>query len=255
MDENATPTSTVDTILFVDVDGVLNVGIYDPFDAPILLKSSELSVAREIVAMDYRGFDSATAYKICALANTPADEDASATTFEALASQDQLSKVLVGRLSELIQDAGPKCHVVLSSSWRKRQHLKRREKLELDLSEALGRYFTFDDVTCLAPELHAGDRLQVIRKGSVRAYFVEDFLVQPLEDMGIDAAAKVLHCYRKVVANGMVLQVGIGLSNNLLKDGKSFLSDSSPEAATEKSQRLAEPQIEKSFFQLLATFA
>lgn len=131
--------SEPDTILFVDVDGVLNVGIYDPFDAPILLKSSELSVAREIVAMDYRGFDSATAYKICALANAPADEDAKGTTFEALASQDQLSKVLVGRLSELIQDAGPKCHVVLSSSWRKRQHLKRREKLELDLSEALGR--------------------------------------------------------------------------------------------------------------------
>lgn len=132
--------TSIDTILFVDVDGVLNVGIYDPFDAPILLKSSELSVAREIVAMDYRGFDSATAYKICALANAPADEDAkNGTTFEALASQDQLSKVLVGRLSELIQDAGPKCHVVLSSSWRKRQHLKRREKLELDLSEALGR--------------------------------------------------------------------------------------------------------------------
>ena len=57
-------------------------GIYDPFDAPILLKSSELSMAREIVAMDYRGFDSATAYKICALAATPADPE-STTTFEA----------------------------------------------------------------------------------------------------------------------------------------------------------------------------
>lgn len=136
---NTSLDTSVDTILFVDVDGVLNVGIYDPFDAPILLKSSELSVAREIVAMDYRGFDSATAYKICALANAPADDAKNGTTFEALASQDQLSKVLVGRLSELIQDAGPKCHVVLSSSWRKRQHLKRREKLELDLSEALDR--------------------------------------------------------------------------------------------------------------------
>ncbi len=114
----------IETILFVDVDGVLNVGIYDPSDAPILLKSSELSLAREIVNMDYRGFDSATAYKICALAATPTDE--SGTTFESLASHDQLSKVLVGRLSELIQDAGPKCHVVLSSSWRKRQHMKRR---------------------------------------------------------------------------------------------------------------------------------
>ena len=153
----------IETILFVDVDGVLNVGIYDPFDAPILLKSSELSLAREIVNMDYCGFDSATAYKICALAATPTDE--SGTTFESLASHDQLSKVLVGRLSELIQDAGPNCHVVLSSSWRKRQHMKRRLKLEQDLSEALGRYFEFDAFTQLSPELHAGDRLEVIRRG------------------------------------------------------------------------------------------
>ena len=46
---------------------------------------------------------------------------------------------------------------------RKKQHLKRRQWLELDLSEALGRYFTFHDVTQLTPELHAGDRLQTIR--------------------------------------------------------------------------------------------
>lgn len=156
----------IETILFVDVDGVLNVGIYDPSDAPILLKSSELSLAREIVNMDYRGFDSATAYKICALAATPTEPE-SESTFESLASQDQLSKVLVGRLSELIRDAGQKCHVVLSSSWRKKQHMKRRLRLEQDLSEALGRYFEFDAFTQLSPELHAGDRLEVIRSWRV----------------------------------------------------------------------------------------
>lgn len=292
--DEAVPEALVDTILFVDVDGVLNVGIYDPFDAPILLKSSELSMAREIVAMDYRGFDSATAYKICALAATPADPE-STTTFEALASQDQLSKVLVGRLSELIQEAGPKCHVVLSSSWRKKQHLKRRQRLELDLSEALGRYFTFHDVTQLTPELHAGDRLQTIRSylqdfaaanlcggGELKVIVVddfflsplsyadpfritggdlhtleevEDFLLQPLDEMGIEASAKVLHCYRKVTtSNGLVLQVGMGLSNGLLKDAKEFLSNpNSPEAMKPPPYR--EPPIEKSFFHLLATFA
>lgn len=284
----------MDTILFVDVDGVLNVGIYDPFDAPILLKSSELSMAREIVAMDYRGFDSATAYKICALAATPTDPE-STTTFEALASHDQLSKVLVGRLSELIEEAGPKCHVVLSSSWRKKQHLKRRERLEQDLSEALGRYFTFHDVTQLTPELHAGDRLQAIRSylqdfacanlcGAelkvivVDDFFlsplsyadpfritngelhtleeVEDFLLQPLSDMGVEASAKVLHCYRKVTTtNGLVLQVGMGLSNGLLKDAKEFLSNPNSPEAIKKPPVYREPPIEKSFFHLLATFA
>lgn len=300
MDE-AAPESLVDTILFVDVDGVLNVGIYDPFDAPILLKSSELSMAREIVAMDYRGFDSATAYKICALAATPADPESTAT-FEALASHDQLSKVLVGRLSELIQEAGPKCHMVLSSSWRKKQHLKRRQRLELDLSEALGRYFTFHDVTQLTPELHAGDRLQAIRSylqdfaganlcgaGELKVIVVDDFflsplsyadpfritgapgvpggelhtleevedyLLQPLGEMGIEASAKVLHCYRKVVTtNGLVLQVGMGLSNGLLKDAKEFLSNPNSPEAMKKPPPYREPPIEKSFFQLLATFA
>ena len=84
---------------------------------------------------------------------------------------------------------------------------------------------------------------------------VEEFLLQPLGEMGIEAFAKVLHCYKKITTrNGLVLQVGIGLSNNLLKDGKEFLSPASP-ASCEKKTHLPEPEMEKSFFHLLATFA
>ena len=84
---------------------------------------------------------------------------------------------------------------------------------------------------------------------------VEDFLLQPLVEMGIEAFAKVLHCYKKITTrNGLVLQVGIGLSNNLLKDGKEFLS-SPVSPRTCSNTHLPEPEMEKSFFHLLATFA
>ena len=84
---------------------------------------------------------------------------------------------------------------------------------------------------------------------------VEDFLLQPLVEMGIEAFAKVLRCYKKITTrNGLVLQVGIGLSNNLLKDGKEFLSSpASPRTCS--NTHLPEPEMEKSFFHVLATFA
>lgn len=86
---------------------------------------------------------------------------------------------------------------------------------------------------------------------------VEEFLLQPLGEIGIEAFAKVLHCYKKITTrNGLVLQVGIGLSNDLLKDGKEFLSSpSGPTTRFCQTHRPVEPETEKSFFHLLATFA
>eukprot|EP00437_Effrenium_voratum_P042155 CAMPEP_0181485086 /NCGR_PEP_ID=MMETSP1110-20121109/46364_1 /TAXON_ID=174948 /ORGANISM="Symbiodinium sp., Strain CCMP421" /LENGTH=296 /DNA_ID=CAMNT_0023611035 /DNA_START=1 /DNA_END=887 /DNA_ORIENTATION=+ len=261
--EDEAGTELVNTILFVDVDGVLNVGIYDRCDAPILLKSSELALAKEICAMGWKGTDGMTALKICSLAATQADQ--SGTTFEALASQDQLSKVLVRRLAELIEDAGPGCHVVLSSSWRKQQHLKRRRTLEESIGESLGRDFSFDDATEMRPEVHPGDRMQAIREylrtfakteehrlaEEVKVIVIDDFFLSPLsafspfvcgvtrvcstweaegylqeqlEKLGILASVKILHCYAEFTTkNGLILQVGTGLSSDLLKEAKLFL--------------------------------
>ncbi|OLP94744.1 Tubulin delta chain [Symbiodinium microadriaticum] len=181
-----------DTILFVDVDGVLNVGIQDDGNAPILLKTNELDLARELCAAGYNGRDADTARRICALASHAADCFGS-ITYEALASQDQLSKVLLGRLALLIQEAGNRCHVVLSSSWRKKQHAGRRKVLEEELSQCLGRPFVFDGVTALLlPERHAVHRLAAIRMylsdfaqkdrftANVKVVVIDDFFLSPV---------------------------------------------------------------------------
>ncbi|CAE7369400.1 tubd1 [Symbiodinium natans] len=131
-DNNGGCPEQVDTILFVDVDGVLNVGIQDSGNAPILLKTDELNLARDLCAAGYAGRDAETARRICALASHSADH-AGGITYEALASQDHLSKVLLGRLALLIQEAGSQCHVVLSSSWRKKQHAGKRKVLPANL--------------------------------------------------------------------------------------------------------------------------
>jgi len=248
-----------DTILFVDVDGVLNVGIQDDGNAPILLKTKELDLARELCAAGYNGRDADTARRICALASHSADCFGS-ITYEALASQDQLSKVLLGRLALLIQEAGSRCHVVLSSSWRKKQHAGRRKVLEEELSQCLGRPFVFDGVTALLlPERHAVHRLAAIRMylsdfaqkdrftANVKVVVIDDFFLSPIsgwdcgdtsiesvadaeayltsgmESSDLTAEVKILHCYEELATGGYRLQVGTGLSRNLLADAFEFL--------------------------------
>eukprot|EP00439_Symbiodinium_sp_Y106_P081836 s1601_g20.t4 len=248
-----------DTILFVDVDGVLNVGIQDDGNAPILLKTNELDLARELCAAGYNGRDADTARRICALASHSADCFGS-ITYEALASQDQLSKVLLGRLALLIQEAGSRCHVVLSSSWRKKQHAGRRKVLEEELSQCLGRPFVFDGVTALLlPERHAVHRLAAIRMylsdfaqkdrftANVKVVVIDDFFLSPIsgwdcgdtsiesvadaeayltsgmESSDLTAEVKILHCYEELATGGYRLQVGTGLSRNLLADAFEFL--------------------------------
>jgi len=249
---------TTDSESDVHVDGVLNVGIQDDGNAPILLKTNELQLARELCAAGYTGPEADTARRICALASHAADN---LITFEALASQDHLSKVLLGRLSTLIEEAGNNCHVVLSSSWRKRQHVGRRKLLEDGLAQCLGRPFAFDGVTgLLLPERHAGHRLAAIRlylsefaqkdllAADCKVIVLDDFFLSPIagwecgssrisDVMEAEAylaeavtsythavGVKILHCYAEIATGGFSLQVGIGLSGSLLEEAKQFLN-------------------------------
>eukprot|EP00913_Durusdinium_trenchii_P003158 g2919.t1 len=69
----------------------------------------------------------------------------------------------------------------------------------------------------------------------------EDYLLEPLDALGIDASCKILHCYDEVVTNsGLVLQVGTGLSSDLLKEAKQFLlpPSESSESSPQKFERL-----------------
>ena len=73
-------------------------------------------------------------------------------------AQDLCEHFLV-RLVQLIAAGGKTRRVVLSSTWRRPQHKKRRQVLEHRISTHLGEPFVFDDRTDLVPEQSAADRI------------------------------------------------------------------------------------------------
>jgi len=179
----------METLILVDVDGVLNVGVYDRGNAPVAFNQDNLKLANRLA-----GQNNALADRIRAVACMEVEGE-EATYEKLLAEPTDLSQVLVGRLAQLIGQAGSSCSVVLSSSWRKPKHAKRVLTLEACISSHLGRPFTFDDRTQLREEAGgAMDRLEVLgdyaeafcrkRRGSalkLRILVLEDFCITPLD--------------------------------------------------------------------------
>ena len=88
----------------------------------------------------------------------------------------------------------------------------------------------------------------------------------PPRRIGPGVELRILHCYDEVTtASGLVLQVGIGLSSDLLMEAMDFLLNSQCETeGSDEPDSLSlkdhlkdstEGGMEKSFFHLLATFA
>merc|ERR1719410_497668 len=83
-----------------------------------------------------------------------------------------LSDLLVGRFADLIRAVGSSSRIILSSFWRRPQHIKRQTHLEDRLTAHLGRPFTFDDKTSLREETGAACRISTIGD------YIEDFFQQ-----------------------------------------------------------------------------
>jgi len=150
------------TIIFLDVDGVLNVGVRDDTNcSPLLLSMQNVKIVRK---MAERGeLEQASERLLSLLDRKPGHGEG---TFEALAADTNthISEVFVQRLAQIIKAAGNKesVKVVLSSSWRKTTHRHRVMSLEAAISRHLNRSFSFDDKTALAYEGGAEDRLRMI---------------------------------------------------------------------------------------------
>lgn len=189
----------VDTVLFVDVDGVLNVAIQDGGKAPILLGQSNIDLALEVVqdqesAVHSRA-DVQSITRLVSVARRRVDSSSSACYGDfASCEQAHLAEVFVSRLARLIQKAGSGRHVVLSSKWRHRRYAPRVQELESRLSKHLGGTFSFDGRTKQAHERVPADRLKCIgdylqrmlRDGvahptSLRVLVVDDLFVSPLD--------------------------------------------------------------------------
>lgn len=183
---------TADTLIFVDVDGVLNVGARDDGGAPVMLHSDGLEDALKLWGKHETHPMRDTIERLVSISRRPLDHG-EGTTFSRLASSGsaEVSDVLVGRLAELIRAAGERRLVVLSSRWK--SHLKRVQRLERSIAEHLQVPFKFDAKTAPDEASTPEGRLEAIGdflagfwewrgsiQGSLRALVLEDFHITPM---------------------------------------------------------------------------
>jgi len=177
----------VDTLIFLDVDGVLNVAAKDPGHNPPTFNASNLAHAHHLrragPTVDL------IAEKMLILHDTHRDTDG--ITYGQLMSRSDLdvSDVLVGRFAQIVAAAGPRGKVVLCSSWRQPKHVQRVRDLEALVSKHMGCTFAFHDRTategkdnCAAGRLvFIGDYVEKYcsanRQSQVRVVVLEDFLI------------------------------------------------------------------------------
>jgi hypothetical protein len=192
----------VEKLIFVDVDGVLNVGIQDGSQAPLLLCDADVKTALRIVgnlggsAMANAGAGLLSSLRLAYvfLAEIGGGEDGA--TFQQFMSKggDMLSQVLVDRLALLLTLAGDKenVKVVLSSSWRLAKNGAKQRKLEAKLTKVLGRPFMFDFVTAPKAEKTPSDRLccigdfleerrRLLPHKEFQVLVLDDFFIKPVD--------------------------------------------------------------------------
>lgn len=269
----------VETIIFLDVDGVLNVGIHDEGDAPLLFRDEDVRMAQRLSKQGYRGKEAKSVAKLNALAYQPLCNGEEGS-YEKLMTKNgaELSEVLLGRLAELIRFAGNRCKVVLSSSWRRPHHRNRRRLLEQAIARHLERPFQFTEQTPMyREEKRAADRLQTIgdyikevcskrqEASNLRILVLEDFFISAMDgwlcggkamdcvsaaesylenQAGSFVSVKLFHCYDKITtSSGLSLQVGSGFSSKFLKEAKQFIIDGCPPKVSDGSSKaLRQPE-------------
>ena len=171
----------------LDVDGVLNVGVKDPPAKPILLSGD--NVSRALRAGSALG---AKIVDVCGrLLQGQAPGSSAAYSELASNASTGVSEVLVGRLAEVLREAGDGRLVVLASSWRGPSHRPKVERLEECISHALGEPFRFDDMTKFCKDSSPAARLECIGdyvsdhcdgwQSSARVLVLEDFHISPLK--------------------------------------------------------------------------
>ncbi|CAK0911511.1 unnamed protein product, partial [Prorocentrum cordatum] len=189
--------SDVDTVIFVDVDGVLNVGAKDNGGTPILLNDSNIRLARTMWTKRENHPERQTVETLMAVCQKMLDGESETLAKLATQGSSHVSDVLVGRLAEIVSMAGPRAITVLSSTWQAARYKRRLEDLERSLTEWLGRAFSFDATTGSLEETPSG-RLRAMgncvaeltsrggaaaaaaEAGRLRVLLLEDFFISAL---------------------------------------------------------------------------
>jgi len=142
----------IHTLLFVDVDGVLNIGIGDPGDDAVYFNNDNVQKALELWEAG-EGQSEELVERLISTYQHEVGHGEGATCAKFMSSNKlHASAELLGRLATIVQAAGDECTVVLSSTWRQPKHAKRVQLLEETVSSKLGRPFTFHARTSLVPD-------------------------------------------------------------------------------------------------------
>lgn len=256
-----TSAQSIGTLLFVDVDGVLNVGIDD---SGVEVELSSENVRQALEMKKEAGASEAPndlAEKIVATYRHEIGHG-DATLMQYMADTPfNCCKKMIGRLAELIQMAGVGCTVVLSSSWRMPQHAYRVHLLERALQSYLGKKFVFHERTAPVVDSTPARRLRCIgdfiaTKGSKffsswskwRVLLLEDFHIHPLDGWlcdghhisstdaaeqylmskmpaSVNASVRLVHTFSSWTApSGSTVRIGTGLTNEHFCKAMAFLT-------------------------------
>ncbi|CAK0793549.1 unnamed protein product [Prorocentrum cordatum] len=184
--------------VFVDIDGVLNVGAAEKGKSPTLLNDSNLRLAQSLWTKREGHPERHLVESLMAVSRKRLDGEKEALNTLVAKNRSYVSDVLVGRLAEILEAAGPRCLAVLASTWQAARHKTRLQDLEARLTRCLGRPFAFQATTgsseehtpdgrliaignCMA-ELtsHGGVAAAAAEAGRLRALVLEDFFITAL---------------------------------------------------------------------------
>jgi len=222
-----------ETLIFVDIDGVLNVGIRDGGGkmAPISFSLDNLNKALGVLQKIQHGgeidVESAnTVDKLVSVAlHSLEDVDEESTTYHELLTNSphapgnlDLIYIFVRRLAIMIRVAGPRRLVVLSSTWRKPQYARKVEQLEKAIAVTLGEPFAFDARTSLKEDRSVAGRLNGIRA------FIEDY-VAASQNMAGPLRVLVLDDFHNTPLNGWKCN---GYPMSSVRDVEAYLEGSIP---------------------------
>mmetsp|Transcript_112824 Transcript_112824/g.224450 ORF Transcript_112824/g.224450 Transcript_112824/m.224450 type:complete len:296 (+) Transcript_112824:55-942(+) len=190
----------VSTWVFVDLDGVVNIGIRD--DTGTMLDFSAANLRRASRMQGCSCCPNPMAQRLLSVSDLKLGHGEGGTCTTLRSSPGlRASHVLVDRLAKLINAAGRKRKIVLTSAWRLPEYANRVSIIEEAISESLGEPFVFDDRTPLGAETTAEQRLAIIGKyiamhctrgeaGSpVRVLVLEDFFATPLNGWTCDGSS------------------------------------------------------------------
>lgn len=236
----------VDALIFLDIDGVLNVGIRDPESSSVAFTEANVSVARKLFKGDTINKGSEMLLSVMHMDSC----DGSSSTYGDFLSRNDVDvcDVFVHRLVQIMRAAGERCKVIVSSSWRRPKYAEGLEKLQKIIGVYIGKKFQFDDRTALEDEDAGQDRLRLIGDyiamhcknnqdtTHFKALVLDDFFYFPIKDWvcgstKVDSSqsaeqylescappdtqvrARVVHTYESLLLpSGSNVHVGTGLS-------------------------------------------